>query len=312
MKKKKKAEDLKKKEANSTNSSTSSSNSDSKSSSSSNTTSSTTSRSDVSSTTSLTLPESLQLAQINCTQDDKDLYVYYFCMKHPGRTVIFANSIAVVRKLSLLLKLMEINVFPLHAQMQQRQRLKNVDRFKSQKNIVLVASDVAARGLDVPNVDHVLHFNIPRTPEIFIHRSGRTARANRSGLAISLISPQMEERRGFDNICRTLNILRDDIDRFDINMAFMPHVRTRVKLGKRLRTEVTKNQRNKADSDWFKQQAEAAEILLDEEEEEVDSVFRRKETTLEERLRYQLKEMLSQPLLGRGGVSGSRKYQFGR
>ena len=116
----------------------------------------------------------------------------------------------------------------------------------------------------------------------------------------------------FIKIHNIVNIKTNNSNRFDINMAFMPHVRTRVKLGKRLRTEVTKNQRNKADSDWFKQQAEAAEILLDEEEEEVDSVFRRKETTLEERLRYQLKEMLSQPLLGRGGVSGSRKYQFGR
>ena len=53
--------------------------------------------------------------------------------------------------------------------------------------IGLVASDVAARGLDVPNVDHVLHFNIPRTPEIFIHRSGRTARANKSGLVTMMI-----------------------------------------------------------------------------------------------------------------------------
>ena len=261
--------------------------------------------------TIMKLPESLQLARIECTQDDKDLYVYYFCVRHPGRTVIFANSIAVVRKVTLLLKLMKINVFPLHAQMQQRQRLKNVDRFKSQKNIVLVASDVAARGLDVPNVDHVLHFNIPRTPEIFIHRSGRTARANKSGLAISLISPQMEERRGFNNICKTLNIQRDDIDRFDINMAYMPHVRTRVKLGKRLRTEVTKNSRNKADVEWFRQQAEAADIYRSEDEEDDGgSVSRRKETTKEERLRYEMNEMLSVPLIGRG--TASMKYQFGR
>jgi ATP-dependent RNA helicase DDX24/MAK5 len=259
-----------------------------------------------------TLPEGLELARIECTQDDKDLYVYYFCVKHPGRTVIFANSIAVVRKLSMLLQLMQINVFPLHAQMQQRQRLKNMDRFKSQKNIVLVASDVAARGLDVPNVDHVLHFNVPRTPEIFIHRSGRTARANRQGLALTLVSPQIEERRGFDNVCKTLNMTRDEMIRFDINMAFMPHVRTRVKLGKRLRTVVTKNSRAKADQEWFRQQAEATEIMLDSEEEEVDGVSRRKESTLEQRLRYQLNEMLSTPLLGRGGVSGSRKYQYGR
>ena len=119
--------------------------------------------------TQFSLPEKLQLARIDCTQEDKDLYLYYFCKKHPGRTIIFANSIAVVRKISLLLSLMQINVYPLHAQMQQRQRLKNVDRFKSQKHIVLVASDVAARGLDVPNVDYVVHFNVARTPGKNIH-----------------------------------------------------------------------------------------------------------------------------------------------
>ena len=136
-----------------------------------NTTSSktTTSLSSSKQATQFSLPEKLQLARIDCTQEDKDLYLYYFCKKHPGRTIIFANSIAVVRKISLLLSLMQINVYPLHAQMQQRQRLKNVDRFKSQKHIVLVASDVAARGLDVPNVDYVVHFNVARTPGKNIH-----------------------------------------------------------------------------------------------------------------------------------------------
>ena len=118
-------------------------------------------------TTTTSLPEGLTLNSIACTQADKDLYVYYFCKLHPGRSIIFANSIAVVRKLSTLLRMLDLPVYALHAQMQQRQRLKNMDRFKAAKNCVLVASDVAARGLDVPNVDYVIHYNIARTPVAF-------------------------------------------------------------------------------------------------------------------------------------------------
>ena len=263
------------------------------------------------STTTTSLPEGLELNRIECTQEDKDLYVYYFCKLHPGRTIIFANSIAVVRKLTILLQLLDLPVHSLHAQMQQRQRLKNMDRFISLKNCVLVASDIAARGLDVPNVDHVIHYNIARTPEIFIHRSGRTARANTVGLSLCLVSPMVEERRAFHNICRTLGMNRDDIARFEVNLAYMPHVRTRVKLAKRLRCESGKNSQQRADNLWFKQQSEAAEMLLSEDDEEIDGVFRRRETTLEQRLRQELNVMLSQPLIGRG-IGGSRKYAHGR
>ena len=260
---------------------------------------------------STTLPDGLELARIECTQEDKDLYVYYFCKLHPGRTIIFANSIAVVRKLSTLLRLLNLPVHALHAQMQQRQRLKNMDRFRSAENCVLVASDVAARGLDVPNVDHVIHYNIARTPEIFIHRSGRTARANTQGLSLSLVTPMVEERRAFHNVCKTLGMNQDDIRRFEVNIAYMPHVRTRVKLAKRLRRETTRNGQQKADDLWFKQQAEAADIMLDSDEEEIDGVFRRKESTLEDRLRAELNALISKPLLGRG-IGGSRKYAHGR
>jgi ATP-dependent RNA helicase DDX24/MAK5 len=52
--------------------------------------------------------------------------------------------------------------------MQQRQRLKNLDRFKAQKNAILIASDVAARGLDIANVEHVIHYQLPRTTEVLL------------------------------------------------------------------------------------------------------------------------------------------------
>jgi len=65
--------------------------------------------------------------------------------------------------------------------MQQRQRLKNLDRLRRNEKCVVVATDVAARGLDVPKVEHVIHYHVPRSAEIFVHRSGRTARAAAKG-----------------------------------------------------------------------------------------------------------------------------------
>jgi len=87
--------------------------------------------------------------------------------------------------------------------MQQRQRLKNLDRFRSSTDYVLVATDVAARGLDIPNVEHVFHFQLPRSPEIYVHRAGRTARAKKEGLSILLISP--EDSSPYKKICSVLS-----------------------------------------------------------------------------------------------------------
>jgi superfamily II DNA/RNA helicase len=67
------------------------------------------------------------------------------------------------------------------------------DSFKSTPNSVLLATDIAARGLDIPAVDHVVHFQIPRSADTYIHRSGRTARAMNKGFSMLVIGP--DERR---------------------------------------------------------------------------------------------------------------------
>ena len=78
--------------------------------------------------------------------------------------------------------------------MEQKQRLRSLERFKAalEKNetAVLVASDVAARGLDIPKIDHVAHYHLPRSADVYIHRSGRTARAGREGVSVMFCSPQ--------------------------------------------------------------------------------------------------------------------------
>ena len=77
----------------------------------------------------------------------------------------------------------------LHAMVKQRQRLEALHKFKADQVKILIATDVAARGLDIPHVQLVLNHNIPNVPKEYIHRVGRTARAGRGGVAISLITP---------------------------------------------------------------------------------------------------------------------------
>ena len=96
----------------------------------------------------------------SATIEDKDYYLYYFLRHHPGRTLVFCNSINNVRRLTSVFTLLEMNPFPLHAQMHQKQRLKHLEKFSGQDNSLLIATDVAARGLDIPNVVNVVHFQV--------------------------------------------------------------------------------------------------------------------------------------------------------
>lgn len=135
--------------------------------------------------------------------------MYHFLLRYPGRTIVFLSSIDGIRRLHPLLTLLGLNVVQLHSGMQQRARLKALDRygetrdsaranltwfsagsFKSSDTSIMLATDVAARGLDIPSVSHVVHFTLPRTADVYVHRSGRTARAGQEGLALQLISPE--------------------------------------------------------------------------------------------------------------------------
>ena len=91
----------------------------------------------------------MEEACLNCSEAQRDEYLYYILLQHPGRTLVFVNAISAVRRVAALLKLLGLPALALHASMQQRQRLKALDRFKADPAGVLVATDVAARGLDI-------------------------------------------------------------------------------------------------------------------------------------------------------------------
>ncbi|XP_067151021.1 ATP-dependent RNA helicase DDX24 isoform X3 [Apteryx mantelli] len=102
--------------------------------------------------------ETLTETRIHCDTNEKDYYLYYFLLQYPGRTMVFANSIDCIKRLSSLLTILNCDPLPLHANMHQKQRLKNLERFAEREICVLLTTDVAARGLDIPNVQHVIHY----------------------------------------------------------------------------------------------------------------------------------------------------------
>jgi superfamily II DNA/RNA helicase len=100
--------------------------------------------------------------------------------------IVFANRKTTVRELASSLKRSGFAVGQIQGDMEQAQRIAEFDRFKSGEITVLVASDVAARGLDVKGVSHVINFDVPWQPDDYIHRIGRTGRAGMTGIAITL------------------------------------------------------------------------------------------------------------------------------
>ena len=86
----------------------------------------------------------------------------------------------------------------LNGDLEQDARIRVLDRFRSGQVKILVATDVAARGLDIDDISHVFNYDVPNDPEAYVHRIGRTARAGKEGTAISLIAPN--ERRHLNRI----------------------------------------------------------------------------------------------------------------
>jgi superfamily II DNA/RNA helicase len=100
--------------------------------------------------------------------------------------IIFCNRKTAVRDLTTSLKRDGFAAGPIHGDMEQPERLRELDRFKSGEINILVASDVAARGLDIKGVSHVFNYDVPWQPDDYIHRIGRTGRAGATGVAITL------------------------------------------------------------------------------------------------------------------------------
>jgi ATP-dependent RNA helicase DeaD len=119
--------------------------------------------------------------------DKFDVLVDLLKQEAEGTTLVFGRTKHGVRKLGQRLQRMGFNVVVLQGNLTQGQRDVALERFRSGRVPVLVATNVAARGLDVPHIGRVINYELPETHELFTHRVGRTARMGRSGQAITMI-----------------------------------------------------------------------------------------------------------------------------
>ena len=118
----------------------------------------------------------------------------------PERTIVFTSTKAECNELAMGLESRALGAAPIHGDMGQVDRERVMERFRSGAVSVLVATDVAARGIDIPEVDLVVHYRLPDQHESYLHRSGRTGRAGRSGKVVLLYGPR--ERRELEALER--------------------------------------------------------------------------------------------------------------
>ncbi|XP_054835027.1 probable ATP-dependent RNA helicase DDX49 [Eublepharis macularius] len=123
----------------------------------------------------------------------KDAYLVHLVQTYQDEhedwsIIIFTNTCKNCQVLNMMLKKFNFPSVALHSMMKQKQRFAALAKFKSSVYKILIATDVAARGLDIPTVQVVINHNTPGLPKIYIHRVGRTARAGRHGVAITLVT----------------------------------------------------------------------------------------------------------------------------
>ena len=123
----------------------------------------------------------------------KDALVRLLQAQEVSNAIIFSNRKTTVRELAQSLQRSGFRAGQIHGDMEQPERIKELDRFKAGEINILVASDVAARGLDIKGVSHVFNFDVPWQPDDYIHRIGRTGRAGATGTAVTLVTKEDSE-----------------------------------------------------------------------------------------------------------------------
>merc|ERR1711953_1201079 len=119
----------------------------------------------------------------------KELYLVHLINEMAGNSfIVFSSTCNGTMKLALMLRNLGFSAIPLNGQMSQNKRLGALNKFKDRNRSILIATDVASRGLDIPHVDVVLNYDIPTHSKDYIHRVGRTARAGRAGKSITIVS----------------------------------------------------------------------------------------------------------------------------
>lgn len=264
------------------------------------------------------LPSNLEILQANCAKEEKNLYLYYFLKIHQGTpTIIFCNSITSVKRTQAFLTAAGVKAVSLHAHLQQRQRMDKIDKFRLSKSEVLICTDIASRGLDIPRVDLVIHYHIPKDIDTFIHRCGRTARLGKTGKSVIIsdgddcgrfkkYKQDLEDSKTAKNKNNTNALgggknFEDDEDKEEftslrsqngsrikkitVHISKLDEIRDIVSDAAKIESEQFKVTQDTRENAWFTKMADEADIVLDEK-----SFAKKKEATDEMEVKVKSKK----------------------
>lgn len=248
------------------------------------------------------LAENLSETILECKAMEKDLYLYTFLLQDQhrrkkvtqsassttagdptARILVFTNSVSAVKRLVPLLQSLNLpatSIAPLHSNMPQKSRLRSLERFSGTdekasmvRTSLLIATDVAARGLDIKGITTVVHYHVPRTADAYVHRSGRTARVNNTGRSILLCSP--DETGSVTKLiakihsrARTAKDASKFIDRMYLSNDLLRQVKHRVEVSQKLVTSNQSTDKVKSEDNWLRTAANELGVDYDSEEYE--------------------------------------------
>ena len=250
------------------------------------------------------LPSKLEIDSYKCENNIKDYYLYFILRKNiNSKIIVFTNSISHTKKLfSIFSYFNEFNCCCLHSRMMQNVRMKNLEKFTNNKSAILFCTDIGARGLDIPKVDLVIHYHIPTRTDIFVHRSGRTARANQSGKVSSLISGK--ELGLYRRIMVDLNYKQFSMNTLPVTQ--LEKIKSLFEYAKELERDNFNYLKENREKMWYQNAAKQCDMIyddygenreddLDEEdkEKEREKKFLNKKRKLESKVKFQRKKIYS-------------------
>jgi len=142
-----------------------------------------------------------------------------------GQTLVFVATKKRATNLANKLRVDGLSAVELHGGMTQADRVFALERFKSGKIRIMVATDIAARGIDIPHLGAVVNFDLPRAPVDYVHRIGRTGRAGASGLAVTFVDHETEHHLRLIEKKNRLSLPRQQVPGFELSGSFVKRVK---------------------------------------------------------------------------------------
>lgn len=146
------------------------------------------------------------------------------------RVILFASSKQKVKDLNIMLKKKGFNVGAMHSDLDQKERDDIMYEFRNRRISILIATDIVSRGIDIDDIQLVINYDVPRDAEDYVHRIGRTARANRDGQAITLVN-----QKDYQYLLKIERLIEKEIDKPDLpeGCGEKPEVTVREKSSKK-------------------------------------------------------------------------------